>query len=106
MRARTENVSKHIQIDTHIILKSMEIEAETMFGKVLQTTQKTIQHRVQLNTNNILKTLEIRHWKTILKVNGKEHPEQFLDSQTRPSRGVEGGTAGIILYCIKLSYIN
>ena len=35
------------------MLKSMKFVAGTMFEKVLQTTQKTIQHRVQLNTKNI-----------------------------------------------------
>ena len=32
------------------MLKSMKFDAGTMFEKVLQTTQKTITHRVQLNT--------------------------------------------------------
>ena len=38
----------------------MKIEAETMFEKALQTSQKTIQHRVQLNINNSEKTLTHR----------------------------------------------
>ena len=28
----------------------------------------------------------------------KRHPGEFLDSITRPGRGVEGGTAGMLLY--------
>ena len=71
-----------------------------MFEKVLQTTQKTIQHRVQLNTKNISKTLKNRRWKTTVKGSGKTHPEQFLVSKTRPSRGGGGGHGGhyIILH--------
>ena len=55
----------------------MKIEAETMFEKVLQTTQKTIQHRVQL-----------------IEGNGKKHPSQFQDSKDLPSRGGGGGHGG------------
>ena len=45
-----------------------------MFEKVLQQTQKTIQHRVQLNINNIQKTLKTRRWKTIVKEAEKSNP--------------------------------
>ena len=48
---REQNMYQNsIQIDTQI---HMKIEAETMFEKVLQTNQKTIQHRVQLNTKKL-----------------------------------------------------
>ena len=89
-----------IQIDTKIHTKINEIEAETMFEKILQTTQKTIQHRMQLNTKNIQKTSKNRRWKSIVKGSGKEHPGQFQDSITQPGRGGGGGHGGhyIILY--------
>ena len=44
-----------IQIDTNVVLKSMKIDAETMLEKVLQKTQKTIQHRVQINIKKLYK---------------------------------------------------
>ena len=39
----------------------MKIEAETMFEQVLQTIQKTIKHREQLNTKSMQQTLTNRH---------------------------------------------
>ena len=63
-----------IQMDTKIHAKIDEIETETMFEKVMQSSQKTIQRRVQLYIKNFQKTLQNRRWKTIAKGSGKEHP--------------------------------
>ena len=78
----------------------MEIDAETMLERVSQKTQKTIQHRVQLNTNNIKKALQNRRWKTIVKGSGKKHPGQFLDSKSRPSREGGGGHDGAFYFIV------
>ena len=92
-----------IQIDTQSTLQLMKIEAETMFEKVMQIIQKTIQRRLQLNTKSFQKTLKIRRWKTAAKGNGKEHPGQFRDSNNRPSQGGGGGHGGNVII---LNYSN
>ena len=55
MRARTENASEQQTNDTTIRFKINEIDAEAIVENVLQHTQKTIQHGVQLKTKNIQK---------------------------------------------------
>ena len=74
-----------------------------MFEKIMQTTQKTIQHIVQLNTTNIQKTLTHRRWKTIAKGSGKRAPRGVPSFQTLAGLGGGGGHGGHddLLYLIR-----
>ena len=72
------------------MLQSMKIEAETMFEKVMQTSQKTIQRRVQLNTKKSKRHNQI----DVEKQLQKEAEQNTLGSSKIPTTGRARGWRG------------
>ena len=69
-----------------------------MFEKVMQIVQKTIQRRVQLNTTNFQQTLNNDVEKQLQKEAEKSTPGSSKIPTAGWAWGVEGGTAGMLLY--------